>query len=386
MPLNSSGPISLIGSTTGQSIAKELSLSETAQLSLFDSSVRNLLGVASGPISMFNGYGKSSSQSFTITTNQQELNLRTYLLANGWNGASQALVTINPSVYIWSDSISTAALTITGSFPGGVQITNNGYIIGRGGNGGFNYWNNSDTSGRIGQSGGPAISLGVNATIINNSGAYIAGGGGGGGAGGFYRSNIGSAAGSGGGGAGGGNGGFSQRINFLPTFSGGVGGSIGASGSNGVTDGNASSGFGTGGGGGRILPGTGGIGGFDGLNSNGYGRGGGAGGGGGRGIWDGKDGLPTGVGGTGGSAGNVGGNSTVDLIQTGPSGAQEDYDPAGNGGGGGGWGASGGTGTQGYSAPSPGATWAGGIGGKAIALNGNSATTSGSGTTYGAVS
>ena len=71
MPLNSSGPISLIGSITGQSIAKELAVSETAQLSLFDSSVRTLLGVASGPISMFDGYGKSSGFSFTILYNQQ---------------------------------------------------------------------------------------------------------------------------------------------------------------------------------------------------------------------------------------------------------------------------------------------------------------------------
>ena len=167
MALPASGAIRM-----GGDIGVELGNTATSMISLGATAPRTLAGVPSGAIRVAaDFYGKSSAQSFTITTNQQELNLRTYLLANGWNGASQALVTINPSVYIWSDSISTAALTITGSFPGGVQITNNGYIIGKGGTGGFNYYQNSDTSGRIGLSGGPAISLGVNATIINNSGA-----------------------------------------------------------------------------------------------------------------------------------------------------------------------------------------------------------------------
>jgi len=374
MALPASGAIRM-----GADIGVELGNTATSMISIGATAPRTLAGVPSGAIRVAaDFYGKSSSQSFTITTNQQELNLRTYLLANGWNGASQALVTINPSVYIWSDSISTAALTITGSFPGGVQITNNGYIIGRGGNGGLSYQQNSDTSVKIGQSGGPAISLGVNATIINNSGAYIAGGGGGGGSGGYYSPFVNSWAGSGGGGAGGGTGGFTE---ILSIYAGGSGGAVGASGSNGSNTGPG--GYeGAGGGGGRILPGTGGQGGFYGAGNEGYGRGGGAGGGGGRGSWDGKSGTPPyGVGGTGGSAGNVGENSIVDIDNVG-----SDFDQGGNGGGGGGWGASGGTGTQGILGPSPGATWAGGSGGKAIALNGNSATTSGSGTTYGAIS
>ena len=220
MALPASGAIRM-----GGDIGVELGNTATSMISLGATAPRTLAGVPSGAIRVAaDFYGKSSAQSFTITTNQQELNLRTYLLANGWNGASQALVTINPSVYIWSDSISTAALTITGSFPGGVQITNNGYIIGKGGTGGLNYQMNSDTSVKIGQPGGPAISLGVNATIINNSGAYIAGGGGGGGSGGFYNPLAANSwAGSGGGGAGGGTGGFTQ-LNSI--WAGGVGGAI----------------------------------------------------------------------------------------------------------------------------------------------------------------
>ena len=60
MALNSSGPISLAGGVTGQSIALELSKSGTAQISLNDSDVRNLVSIVSGQISLSNFYGVSS--------------------------------------------------------------------------------------------------------------------------------------------------------------------------------------------------------------------------------------------------------------------------------------------------------------------------------------
>jgi hypothetical protein len=61
MTLNSSGPISLGGSTAGQSINLELSQSATATVSLNDANVRSLAGVASGAIVMpTNFYGKSN--------------------------------------------------------------------------------------------------------------------------------------------------------------------------------------------------------------------------------------------------------------------------------------------------------------------------------------
>jgi hypothetical protein len=272
--------------------------------------------------------------SFTISSNQQQADLRTLALAAGWDGSTTLKATIGAGVYIWSNDTSVAGLTVTGSFPGGVEITNNGYIIGKGGKGGTN----SGTT--AGASGGPAISLGINATIVNNSGAFIAGGGGGGG---------GNLAG-GGGGAGGGDGGLGR---FTSPF--GTGGSIGSSGSTGAGPAGGSGGGagggaggtiatgppnpslgGCGGGGGRILPGTGGAGGVGGPST----------------------------GGAGGSAGNAGSVAS-------PSSSH-------GSGGGGGWGASGGTASAG--------SIAGGAGGKAIALNGNAATTSGSGTTYGAIS
>ncbi len=60
MPINNSGPVSLGGSTTGQSINLELGLSATAQISMNDAVVRTLLGRASGSISLNDAYGKSN--------------------------------------------------------------------------------------------------------------------------------------------------------------------------------------------------------------------------------------------------------------------------------------------------------------------------------------
>ena len=237
---------------------------------------------------------------------------------------------IASGVYVWSDSTASPALKV--NVP--TTITNNGYIIGKGGVGGYRA-NNAGA-------GGPALEIasGVSGvTVVNNSGGYIAGGGGGG----AGSPNSGSdECGNGGGGAGGGRGGgqLSSRL-------GGAGGAIGASGSNGQTrvssrdygsGGGAGGGGGQGrndgsggGGGGRILPGTGGAG---------------------------ASGTSYANGGTGGSAGNIGAN--------GGSWA---------GGGGGGWGARGGY--------SHGTYWIGGSGGAAIKDNGVTYTLTNNGTVYG---
>lgn len=62
MALNSSGPISLGGTTAGQSIALENGGSGTSQISLNDAAVRGLAGVPSGAIIMpTNFYGKSNA-------------------------------------------------------------------------------------------------------------------------------------------------------------------------------------------------------------------------------------------------------------------------------------------------------------------------------------
>ena len=62
MTLNSSGPISLGGSTAGQSVNLELGQSATAQISFNDANVRTLTGTSSGSALVMptNFYGKSS--------------------------------------------------------------------------------------------------------------------------------------------------------------------------------------------------------------------------------------------------------------------------------------------------------------------------------------
>lgn len=78
---------------------------------------------------------------------------------------------IPSNFWIWSDNPSQPALIIDVL---NMTLTNNGYIIGRGGNGG--------SKSSAGGAGGTAIDVIANGvTILNNAGAYIAGGGGGGG-------------------------------------------------------------------------------------------------------------------------------------------------------------------------------------------------------------
>ena len=78
---------------------------------------------------------------------------------------------IPSNFWIWSDNPSQPALIIDVL---NMTLANNGYIIGRGGNGG--------SRSSAGGAGGTAIDVIANGvTILNNAGAYIAGGGGGGG-------------------------------------------------------------------------------------------------------------------------------------------------------------------------------------------------------------
>ena len=178
----------------------ELGRSATAEISMNDAALRALAGVASGALGMVTLRGKSNAFVHTISSNQQELNLYTYLVGQGWNTTSGVQLTIANGVYIWSDNTSVAALNTGGLYPGGLTIVNNGFIIGKGGAGGG--VNPSAGSVVLPGAGGPAITL-TAAASINNTNGYI-GGGGGGGAAGIYN-------GGGGGGAGGGLGGTAVR-------------------------------------------------------------------------------------------------------------------------------------------------------------------------------
>lgn len=220
MTMVSSGPISLGGNaTTGglnQSINIELGQSATATISLNDSNVRTLLGKASGAISLSDAYGKSNAFAFTISSNQTNANLRTLAVNAGWNQSTKVIATIAGGVIISSNSTGTPALTVSGSFPGGVDLINNGVIVGMGGNGGrgaSSFPPNALST--PGGAGGTALGVLV-AVSVNNASGTIAGGGGGGGGGGNYDSK-----GTGNGGAGGGGGGRSSAV---ANSSGGAGG------------------------------------------------------------------------------------------------------------------------------------------------------------------
>jgi hypothetical protein len=329
------------GAISFNNINVELGVSGTTQASLGQSSYRTLAGVASGAISMSNFYGKANAFAATISSNQTNLNLATWALANGWNGTTAATITVGSGVWIYSTSTGTPALT-TGNFPGGLTIVNNGYIAGMGGKSP----DGNKASNQNGLPGGIAVSLGCATTINNTNGsAYIGGGGGGGGAGG---------PGGGGGGAGGGAGGNGRTSSNNDIYAGGAGGGPGSAGAAG-----ANSPYSTGGGGGGA--GGGGCGFLAGKSGATF-----AGGGGGGRIFP-------GVGGAGGTAsggitGAAGGSGSSASTST--SGAA----------GGGGWGAAGGI------AVTTGGT--GGAGGKAVALNGYGITWTSGNTTrvYGAVS
>jgi hypothetical protein len=123
---------------------------------------------------------------FAIAANQTDANLRTLAVAAGWDQSKEVIATINSGVFVSGtvQANSTAALTIDGSWPGGVTLVNNGSIVGRGGNGG--------NAGAAGSAGGRALLVSVAVTIENNG--TIAGGGGGGGGGnsggGFFECEI----------------------------------------------------------------------------------------------------------------------------------------------------------------------------------------------------
>lgn len=315
----------------------------------------------SGEIKFSDFYGKSSIRFVTGAQwipisdtqingkyNRMNCNLWVALQAMGYDDPAGLYdITLPADYWLWSSSTSNGGLVIPNNMTGDIVFRNNGIIIGKGGNAGTNA--GGTTANKTGKSGGPALTIkttSAKTTIVNNSGAYIAGGGGGGGTGG---AGLGS---GGGGGAGGGNGGTGYRGGG--GF--GAGGSLNSSGANardkgGSADGGRGGGAGGGsgawdngsktdkvdagggGGGGRILPGSGGAGGPYGKNASGV-----AGGGSNR-------------------AGTAGGG--------------------GVGGGGGGWGARGGSGGGGQ--------LAGGAGGAGITKATNNVTITNNGTIWGTV-
>jgi hypothetical protein len=182
MGLNSSGPISLAGTTTGQSIEIENGGNGTTQISLNDTAVRTLAGVTtpgSTIIMPTNFYGKANAFTLTISSNTSDANLASLATTAGWNGTSLLNATINAGVVVSASSTGSYGLTVNGSFPAGVTLTNNGYILGMGGSGGTG---GRYAKGSAGNSGGTAFLI-SSAITVNNASGVIGGGGGGGGGG-----------------------------------------------------------------------------------------------------------------------------------------------------------------------------------------------------------
>lgn len=213
-------------------------------------------------ISLQDFYGATQLSTWRITENRSEINLFSAIFnaEPTWFPLSRPLrIIIDEGVYIHSSSTDDAAVWLdTGRIYQKITIENNGYIIGKGGDGGGRNANGEDGGYAILIAGQNDEDLGGSVEIINNG--YIAGGGGGGG-GGIQTGGGGGAGGGDGAGPGGGAGAVDPGTSGSNSADGGnntqgKGGTAGGSGG-GVQENKGGDSISGGGGGGKILPGTG---------------------------------------------------------------------------------------------------------------------------------
>lgn len=225
-------------------------------------------GVFSNPIKLSDFYSKLSASptfSFTISGSKTDVVLRTEALNAGWDGKSELICTVASSAICIGSSTSKYGLTISGSYPKGLKLINDGKILGKGGTGGRGvgvtigtgggtYSNNSSK----GTNGGTALRV-TSAVNITNNGTIAGGGGGGGGGEGLFIRPV-STGGSGEPGyKGGGSSGLSQAAGMYGGGGGGGGAGSGAGGAGGAKQaGYAGSAGATGGAGNTSSGGTGG--------------------------------------------------------------------------------------------------------------------------------
>lgn len=177
-------------------------------------------------------------------TSGTDVNLRTRAISAGWDGSSPLVATIPNGNTLQASSTGVYACSVSGAFPNGVKLINNGVIIGRGGDGGAG---GAVAAGSAGYSAGPALFVNNTISIDNANGRISAGGGGGrGGAGSGGKNPLRGGGGGGGigisiGGASGGTPAGSGVAGTLTAAGAGGGGSGGAGGAGG-TYGTASSG------------------------------------------------------------------------------------------------------------------------------------------------
>ena len=219
------------------------------------------------------GFGGGASMfigTFTISSDTYDYNMRSAAIAGGWDGVSDAniTVTLNSGVNVGSTSTGNSAFTTGSPWPAGsiLNLQTQGLVVGKGGNGG--------AGGSTGGAGGPGTAAGTGLTAtrpltVNNLGIIAGGGGGGkGGQSRFWPAGRQSpqSAGGGGGGGGigwgtGGSGGSGPRGTGSPGGSGtfttyGPGGIQGGGGNFPSEDGYPGGNYGSGGGGGGGAAGT----------------------------------------------------------------------------------------------------------------------------------
>jgi hypothetical protein len=152
----------------------------------------------------------------TLFVASNQVNVYAWLLFGSPGAATTYNIIVGTGVVVYSLSTLIAALDLLGFAAGStINLTNNGYILGKGGNGGHGYSSGDVTDGTTlvigrgpvaGSTGGLALQ-GPGASItfnVTNASGFIWGGGGGGGGGGIStNASSFSGAGGGGGGAGG---------------------------------------------------------------------------------------------------------------------------------------------------------------------------------------
>lgn len=174
---------------------------------------------ANGEISVSDFRGTADTFELTLTTNQKDIILVDFLRARGWDSEAPVILTIASGIVI-SSEVRGQALRVTGDFPGGVTIINNGTIVGRGGKGGAGSPNQL-SRGANGEDGRTGLKADVAVTIDNQGVIAGGGGGGGGGCGTFWYANR---------QGGGGGGGQSSLFNALGAARSGTNGTFAAAG------------------------------------------------------------------------------------------------------------------------------------------------------------
>ena len=198
MPLVSSGEISIGGSTPGRSINLEFGRAANATTSMSQlyrgggivpNATANNAIPTSGTISLSQFYGVTNRVSINIvlSSNQTNYVLNTAKAAGYVAGISDITLTINSGVYVSSNDTGVPALDVDTSWAAGdtVTVVNNGFIVGRGGNGGAGVsiiGPRTFSGGSAGSAGGLAFRA-QRGVSVNNAGTIGGGGGGGGGGG-----------------------------------------------------------------------------------------------------------------------------------------------------------------------------------------------------------